>query len=135
MTYAIESLSERTVSCGRDLDESPLYPLEIIECLMLTAAFMLNECRNITLFKQTAELLAGDDPELVQECQRLSDDLDYVEHHIMFLKDLAPKERRRSEMLAAAKALKACAEALPEHAKLLRRVAGEMERWWSRPTN
>ena len=40
MTYAIECLSERTVSCGRDLDESPLYPLETIECLMLTAAFM-----------------------------------------------------------------------------------------------
>jgi len=135
MTYAIEALSERAVACGCDLEECPLYPLEIIECLLLTAAFMLNECRDVTLFKQAAEVLAGDDPDLMLECQRLADDLDYVERHVMFLKDLAPREHRRGEMLAAAKALRACAKARPEHAKLLRRVAGEMERWWSRPTD
>ena len=135
MTYAIECLSERAVACGRDLDERPILPLETIECLLLTAAFMLNECRDITLFKQAAEVLAEGDSELALECQRLADDLDYVERHIMFLKDLAPREPRRGEMRAAAKALETCATARQEHAKLLCRVAGEMERWWSRPAD
>jgi len=133
MTYAIECFSQRIITCGRNLNKYPIHPLETIDCMLLSAAFMLN-CESIDHFKQAAEVLAADDPDLALECQRLFADLDYVEHHILFLKDLAPWESRRREMLAAAKALKRCAASQPEHAQLLRRVVGELERWWSSPT-
>jgi len=62
MTYAIECFSQRIITCGRNLNKYQLLPLETIDCLLLSAAFMLNECESIDHFKQAAEVLAADNP-------------------------------------------------------------------------
>ena len=135
MQTRIEELCNRPIAgitIPRDLNEQPITPQEILDCLLLTAAL---DREYTSQLKQAMEAMAFCSPDIADIAKRILAELrrlpEIRRDDRTLLTDLVDLEDRQPEMKAACQALRTMALANPAQSEYLNTAAVILEDSWT----